>query len=99
MILSDAVCVPDDELELGAPPHALSATVTPAPAATRNRRVKNRINLSPPPQTVTSVTGLGRHLMRRLSSAVISDSATSATTARSSIPAKTPLASKLCSAL
>ncbi len=50
-------------------------------------------------QILVSVLTCGRHRTRRFSSAVIRASATSAMAASSAIPAKTPLASKFCSAL
>src|ERR1700704_440227 len=48
---------------------------------------------------VTSVTGLGRHLSRRRSSAGIRNSDSNATTARITIAAKTPLALKVAPAV
>src|ERR1700738_3499220 len=53
------------------------------------------VQLSIPPQMVTSLTAFGRHLTSRFSIAVTTASATSATVARITMAAKTPLAVKV----
>src|SRR5437763_4944094 len=96
MIFTSAGAADAPGLGEAVPPQAAAARITPV--ATMRLRPENVMKVLLR-QMATSVTGLGRHLMRRLSSAVIRDSATSATTASSAMPAKTPLASKLFLAL